>query len=281
MAEIEYMKRLAEKFERGEIPFLEEEDEFVFACDQCGQCCRNRSDILLTPLDIFHLSQALGKTPVEIVHKYGDCYVGDNSHLPVVRLKYREELDGQTTCYFLGRRDGKFICRVHEKKPGVCRTFPLGKMQAYKVDDKTQGTNGVKYFAQEYDPNANCVGAHRARREGITQKVVDWVGGHEKKRVSDRYSELFNEFIEKYHKVMKLERLKRRAHPVVVEALFGLIGNLLYFNYQDCLDDDAFLVRLEENYSKILELTEKVCTDPEGIFARILKKHSEQKGTSV
>ncbi len=281
MGNMEYLKRLAEKFENDEIPFLEEEDEFEFACDQCGNCCRNRSDILLTPLDIFHLTQALGKTPKEIVLKYGDCYIGDHSRLPIVRLKFREELDGQTTCYFLGRKDGKFYCRVHDKKPGVCRTYPLGKLQAYKVDDTTKSTNGVKYFSQEYDPNGDCIGWHRAHREGIKQKVVDWVGGKEKKTAGDRYSEMFNEFSGKYVKIMNIKKLEKEAHPVVVEALFGIIGQLLYLNYLDCMDEEAFFVRLEENYAKVLELTETVCADPEGIFERILKKHSEQNGTSA
>lgn len=46
MPDVEYMKRLAERFERGEVPFLEANDKFEFACDQCGKCCRDRSDKL-------------------------------------------------------------------------------------------------------------------------------------------------------------------------------------------------------------------------------------------
>ena len=75
MPDVEYMKRLAEKLERGEVPFLGANDTFEFACDQCGKCCRDREDILLSPLDIFHLSKATGKTGKEILEKYGEMPV--------------------------------------------------------------------------------------------------------------------------------------------------------------------------------------------------------------
>ena len=262
MADIEYMKKLAEQFVKGEIPFLEENDKFEFACDQCGKCCRNRGDILLSPLDIYHLSIAKGMTGREILAKYGDRYIGDHSKLPVVRLKYRQEADGQTTCYFLGRKDGRFFCRVHEHKPTVCRTYPLGKMQSMKKDEVPEGPVYPKYFLQEEDPHGDCTGIRRAHREHITQTVVDWVGGSYKKSVSDRYSVIFNEFTQAYHKEFDYSRFEKRANPVVFNIFFGMLENAMYGDYDDCKDDEEFLQKLQFNLAMCLELVKRTNKNP-------------------
>ena len=34
---------------------LAADDSFRFHCTQCGECCINREDILLTPLDLFRM----------------------------------------------------------------------------------------------------------------------------------------------------------------------------------------------------------------------------------
>ena len=172
MPDVNYMKQLAEQFEKGELKILGDEEHFEFACDQCGKCCRNRSDIILNPLDIFHLKLATGKTCKEVVDKYGECYLGPSSHLPLVRLRYREELDGQTTCYFLGRRDGKFFCRVHEHKPGVCRTYPLGKITA-AAKDGGDPLLAPSFFLQEED-GTYCAGLKRAHAEHVKRSLIGW-----------------------------------------------------------------------------------------------------------
>ena len=100
MANQEYMKQLAEKFDKGEIKFLDENDEIEFTCEQCGKCCRNRDDIIISPFDLYHMVRATGKGPMEVTSKYGNLYIGHNSNLPIIQLRYREEPDGRTTCYF-------------------------------------------------------------------------------------------------------------------------------------------------------------------------------------
>ena len=82
------LEKLKEKLSKGELEFLTEYSEFEFACDQCGHCCRNRDDILLTPYDIYNLVKATGKTVDEILKKYGNLYIGDGSRLPIVQLRY-------------------------------------------------------------------------------------------------------------------------------------------------------------------------------------------------
>ena len=38
---------------------LTADDPFRFHCTQCGKCCINREDILLTPLDLFRIANEL------------------------------------------------------------------------------------------------------------------------------------------------------------------------------------------------------------------------------
>lgn len=259
MPDVNYMMQLAEKFQNNELKILGDEERFEFACDQCGKCCRDREDILLNPLDIFHLTLATGKTSREIVNKYGECYLGPSSHLPLVRLKYREDLDGHTTCYFLGRRDGKFFCRVHEYKPGVCRTYPLGKITAASKDGDP--VLAPSYFLQD-EGDVPCAGLRRAHKEHVTQKVIDWVGGPERKRVSNVYGDIFSEFTKQYglffDKSKKFERLDNASKAILV----GALGKMLYLEYDDCKTDDEFLKRFRFMMELAKELCVQVQKDP-------------------
>ena len=115
------------------------DDTFSFRCDQCGDCCRNRRDILLSPLDLCRISQALNKPLRDVLKDYGDLYLGEDSMIPVVALKMRED-NGR--CPFQ-RPDGR--CSIQSFKPAVCALFPLGRMaSADDEDDKAV----IRYFLQ-------------------------------------------------------------------------------------------------------------------------------------
>ena len=43
------------------------DDTFQFHCTQCGLCCVNREDILLSPMDIFKMSKELGMTHTQFL----------------------------------------------------------------------------------------------------------------------------------------------------------------------------------------------------------------------
>ena len=252
-----YKMQLAEKFSKNEIKFLDEKSEFEFACDQCGKCCHNRDDILLTPLDLFHMVKATGKDIKDVISKYGDTYVGDSSHLPIVRLRYREEPDGSTTCYFLGRKDGKAICRIHDNKPTVCRIYPLGKMVSMKPEDETETLDlKPKYFLQD-EPEECCAGLARAHREHEKQVLVDWVGGKEKMQTADRYSEIFNAFMVDYSKALKFDDLIKNK-PETARIFFPMIALKIYYDYDFGVDDAAFLRQMKRNLDDVLWLTRLV-----------------------
>ena len=98
-----HLEHLVKALEGGTLDFYEDQDAAPIACVQCGECCHNREDILLSPFDLYNLVQATGKNVETILEKYTDMYVGENSHVPIVRLRYRQEPDVTSTCYFLGR----------------------------------------------------------------------------------------------------------------------------------------------------------------------------------
>ena len=68
----EHEEELLEMATNNRINPLQDDDTFVVGCKQCGKCCRNRRDIILNPFDIFHISQATGKTLQEVINKYGE-----------------------------------------------------------------------------------------------------------------------------------------------------------------------------------------------------------------
>ena len=43
------------------------DDTFQFHCNQCGECCKHREDILISPFDLFRLTRYLNMKPTEFV----------------------------------------------------------------------------------------------------------------------------------------------------------------------------------------------------------------------
>ena len=123
------------------------EDEFKFHCTQCGNCCRNREDILLNPRDIYSMAKELKMTPDEILQKYCEAYIGNDSRMPIVRLQPRSLA---RRCPML--KYGK--CIIHNAKPAVCAMFPIGRYIATKEGEAATGIGAgtIRYIFT----NPNC-----------------------------------------------------------------------------------------------------------------------------
>jgi len=135
------------------LPKLGKDDAFAFGCDRCNRCCRDRDDILLTPLDLFKIAKYLKKPIPEVLTEYCESYEGAGSKIPIVRLRPREY---RRTCPFSGK-DG---CRVYPARPIVCALFPLGRMSE-------PGADRFTYFLQ----NVPC------GYKNQTQTVRQWLEG--------------------------------------------------------------------------------------------------------
>jgi len=126
MPTIEQMQDLHDNMDSYRIGL---DEPFAYRCRMCGRCCLGREDILLTPRDLFRAAKHLGMAPDAFVNRYCECYLGEDSRMPIVRLlPVGEEL----ACPLLSP-DGR--CTVHESKPVICALFPLGRV--YSQDQET------------------------------------------------------------------------------------------------------------------------------------------------
>lgn len=113
---------------------VELDDRFEFHCTQCGKCCTNREDILLTPRDLFRAAKELNMAVKDFFSEYCEKYIGDNLRLPVIRLKPRGTI---RRCPLLENRR----CRIHKSKPVICAMFPVGRMAATETSTGKKETS--------------------------------------------------------------------------------------------------------------------------------------------
>lgn len=111
------LQEIAENFEHMK---CDVNDTFKFHCTQCGKCCINREDILMSPQDVFKAAKALQMPPADFVKLYCEAYLGGTSRMPIVRLLPKGSI---RRCPLL--KDRK--CMIHDAKPAVCAMFPLGR----------------------------------------------------------------------------------------------------------------------------------------------------------
>ncbi|MCG6879945.1 MAG: YkgJ family cysteine cluster protein [Deltaproteobacteria bacterium] len=100
-----------------------------FNCRQCGSCCRfleYRNEV--TPDDVAQWRAAGRKDILKWV---------DEIRLKNHTLSFRtwvNPITGEQTqgCPFLreGSQSGRWICRIHDVKPAICRQFPLSRKHA-------------------------------------------------------------------------------------------------------------------------------------------------------
>lgn len=117
------------------------DDEFKFHCTMCGNCCINREDILLSPKDIYNMSKELGITTDKFFGKYCEVYIGNDSRVPIVRLKPQR---ADKRCPLLK----KMKCRVHRAKPTVCAMFPIGR--CIMADNPQEGLKDIDASQIQY-----------------------------------------------------------------------------------------------------------------------------------
>ena len=191
--------------------------------------------------------RATGKEPLEVAEKYTYCYIGSNSNIPLMSLKYREEPDGNTICYFLGKKDGKYYCRIHDDKPFVCREYPLGRTSSPSKNIE------FKYFCQETE----CAGSNRSKKEHIMQKVVDWVGGEKRLLLSEKASSTLFTFFYEFNKIFDTNKYNKLTYEEK-NKFYNVLMFFIYFNYDFTVDDDTYLECLKKNLDEMLNFVKEV-----------------------
>lgn len=255
-----FKEELLEKYFNGEVATITREESFCFDCVQCGECCRNRGDILLNPLDIFRLCKKLQMEPEAFFQKYCEKYAGYSSKLPLVRIDYRPVygLDGVqegTRCPFLSNRDGLYYCRVHDSKPFVCFSYPLGRL----LDPE----KGGQYVLQT---DGSCKGARKAQQENIYQNVEQWMGGKEKLDLEERFSKIHSEFLQSVRTWIDVEKFAKyqKGQSREYGVWLSIVGHLLYANYDFERPVEEFPEQFKRNTELIKALCETYVEEMEG-----------------
>lgn len=233
---------------------LQDEDTFIAGCKQCGKCCRNRNDIILNAFDVFHIAQATGKTMREVADKYGESYIGESSGMPLIVLKYRKDSFGDgTTCYFLGKKDNRYYCRTNDKKPYVCKTFPLERLLVFDKKEKEDAFAPI-YHTQHNYKEYSCLGIKDAIKNNQTHTVVEWVGGKEKKEMADAFWKIYTKFLYDLDNIINIQAFLEHKDQTLVDRVMEYFFKSYYLDYDHEGTEDEFLRQYKNNTEDILQI---------------------------
>ncbi|MDD3279232.1 MAG: YkgJ family cysteine cluster protein [Lachnospiraceae bacterium] len=119
-------------------------------CVGCWECCHGMGEsIVLDPLDVFRLLEAVKGSFDGLVQKHLELGIVDGMVLPNLKMDEKTE-----NCTFL---DSHGRCSIHENRPGICRLFPLGRFYENR---------SFQYFLQVHE----C-----KKRNRVKIKVCKWI----------------------------------------------------------------------------------------------------------
>ncbi len=214
------------------------DETFKFGCKMCGKCCTHRTDILLTPRDLFNIAKTLVLSPEEVIEKYCETYLGSSSRFPIVRLKpvgYNE------SCPLLNDRK----CSVHNAKPAVCAMYPIGRYVIGNSEETTAGnlsTKSIGFIKQL----TNC------GDESETYTVREWLEGFGIP-LEDEYFIEWQTFLGRISK--SIREMEKREPTDVMDQMIQCIYIGTYLNYDTTQE---FLPQFKENSEKIIYFVEAI-----------------------
>jgi len=216
------------------------DDVFAFKCRECGKCCRDRDDILLNSRDVYNIATALNLTHEQVIEKYCEVYIGQDSRIPVVRLL---PVGANKTCPLLKNNR----CMVHSLKPTVCALFPIGRIVASEHAQENMGL-GCPYEIQYIFNGATCGSLKRK------QTVRKWLGNFNIP-TDDQFFIKWNEAIFKIITIIQGYDKKDGVTDKTMQMIWGAIFQSLYINYDIHKD---FYPQFEDNISKTLSLFDRL-----------------------
>lgn len=227
----ERQKAIVDNFDTGKIGF---DEKFSFHCTQCGACCINRDDILLTPKDLFFISKELKITQQEFIKKYCEIYVGPDSRVVLVRL---QPVGRNHRCPLLKNHH----CIVHSVKPAICAMFPLGRRIRFKEGNQV---TEFSYFLQSIDCGD--------RSEEFT--VRKWLAQFGM-QPEDEFSIEWLSFLSKLS--MFLCEVEKHCKQSLMEDLRAACFAVLYFDYS--MEED-FMTQFRKRLHSMKEFIDNTPT---------------------
>ena len=199
---------------------LGSDDTFRFHCTECGKCCKQREDILLTPYDLNRIARYLNIEVGQVIQEYCVWYVGKSSRLPVVAMNMQ---GAEQKCPFLECRK----CKIHAAKPTVCALFPLGRVGTSK-------DYSIRYILQP---------VHCGTDED-EQTVREWLAGYGLEESEEWFRAWQKTIIPLSQRINGyVDGLSERMINMIGEGLL----NVLYVHYNN---DQDFMEQFHENVQK-------------------------------
>ena len=214
------------------------DDTFKFHCTQCGLCCVNREDIMLSPMDIYKMAKELGLTPTMFFAKYCETYIGDTSRMPIIRL---QPVGDEMRCPLLKNHK----CSVHKVKPSVCALYPLGRYIAIEKGDYSEegvGKSEVKYLLQPID----------CGDDSQTHTVREWLADFDIKLEDEAFIR-WHQTIAKVSATIK--ELEKKWDMITMMQIWFVTRVFLYERYDT---EDPFMPQFEENAGIVINMLDDV-----------------------
>lgn len=210
------------------------DDKFRFSCKQCGKCCINREDILLSPFDLFRAAKKLNMSPDEFAKKYCDSYIGGTSKMVIVRLMPQGSIK---RCPML--KDRK--CSIHDAKPMVCAMYPIGR--AFQLDPSRPGSEQITEESIQFIFN----GAHCGNSEQHT--VREWLTSFNIP-IKDEFFVIWQKTVSQIGDIMRYAET-HHANEKLVDLIYTVVYGLMYMEYDI---RQEFMPQFLKNRERLLNL---------------------------
>jgi len=108
-----------------------------FVCKQCGNCCLNLYDAYQHSADQSDVDMWRDHDRDDILAWVDPIELGNGGYVYDVWINPRTH-DDVARCPWLRKLPGKdkYICRIHDVKPKVCREYPKSKVHAKETGCK-------------------------------------------------------------------------------------------------------------------------------------------------
>mgnify|MGYP000986299261 CR=1 FL=1 len=211
-------------------PRLSAGEPFDFACAGCGDCCRQRRDLVLSGYDLYRIARRLRLSPRIVAAAFCKSYIAPESCLPALRLTP----DPKTgNCRFF---EGS-ACAIHAARPLACALYPLGQA----IDPATA--------AMEYYVQLPLCGARVSAQEQRTlQNYLDDAAITARAGIDARWAVVCTQLSD------KLQQAGGRENPRYLPAA-RRIARALYFDYS--IQDD-FYPQFNANTQALWPLLDKM-----------------------
>lgn len=226
------------------------DEPFKFKCRSCGKCCKNRDDIMFTPRDVYRIAKHLEKKTEEIVLTYCECYIGQDSMIPIVRLVPKGP---NKACPFL--RDKR--CGIHAVKPVVCALYPLGRIYHASNPKNEKPEYKAEYILQPME----CGSLTR------NNTVRQWLEKFDIP-VDDEFYKEWNEAAIGLSKLM--QKANEKVPRSALAPVYNVLGQLLYTLYDT---NEEFMPQFMYNSAQAIKLVSDLLCEIDPLLAELEEQH--------